>query len=182
VAIDIARVSLSERDIEDYLYHNPGLVKTRCAISIERWIGRQFRVPSGVIDLLGVTAGYNLAVVEIKLGAVDASALTQVSRYASDISSALVSLDLGHESFWEVAMVCVGSRIDHKTEIEAKALNIGLNLFRVELSVAVSLLDPTIETFEPFELLAQHHVLVDFAAETRELSRLWEYELGGVVQ
>lgn len=173
MTVDTAKVSLGEKDIEDYLYDNPGVVRNRQGIPIKQWIGRQFRVPSGIIDLLGVTKGGILAIVEVKLGAIDAGALTQVSRYASDISMVLVSLDLGHDVFYDVDRICVGNRIDSKTSLEASALNIGVNVFSIEISLHTNLIDHTIETFEPFELLAEHPAFIDFAIAARESSDGW---------
>ena len=76
----------SEKFLEDYFYSTPDAVRVSPYYDgkIDRWFGRQVEVPSGIIDLLGIS-GSNLAVVEIKNDAIKATALTQVMRYKSDI-------------------------------------------------------------------------------------------------
>lgn len=73
-----------EKDIEDWLYKNPkGFA--------DEWIARQYRVPSGIIDLLGVyktddTLRYPMFhVVEVKNIPITSNAITQVCRYSNDI-------------------------------------------------------------------------------------------------
>lgn len=65
--IDPSKIKLTERDLEEYLWNNPYLFDEKLDNeSITRWLARQYHVPSGVIDLLGVTTRENIAVIELK--------------------------------------------------------------------------------------------------------------------
>lgn len=83
------RIPLCEKDIEDYLFDNPGEVSfftnDGTNLRIARWVGRQISVPSGIADLLGVTEEGAAVVVEVKLGAIDGKAIAQCARYARDL-------------------------------------------------------------------------------------------------
>ena len=64
---------ISEKELEYYLLDHPELLK------IDRWVAHQFKVPSGVIDLLGITQdpfGEMLVVVELKTTRINQRALT----------------------------------------------------------------------------------------------------------
>jgi hypothetical protein len=82
--IDSGKVRFQEKDIEDYLYAHPESIEV-LGSKVKRWIKRQLKVPSGIIDLLGITYKGYLIVVELKNVQVDAKAITQVCRYAHDI-------------------------------------------------------------------------------------------------
>jgi predicted RecB family endonuclease len=141
--IDQSKVSLKERDIEDYLWSSPESLKWR-PIELVKWLKRQYEVPSGILDLLGVAQDGNLVVVEVKNVSIDASALTQVSRYASDIQKIARKIynKLCDDPYVcpQVKPVVVGRSIDHKTLTEADALGITVVTFEVELSLDVSVL------------------------------------------
>lgn len=69
-----------EKDLENYLIENPPQGEY---MTIKGWIGRQVRVPSGIIDLLGYGDGC-VWVIELKLEFCR-EAIPQVCRYAADI-------------------------------------------------------------------------------------------------
>jgi hypothetical protein len=146
------KVHLAERDIEDYLFENPGSVIAGSFAPVTRWLYRQYKLPSGIADLIGITVNGDIVVVEVKNVAIDASALTQVSRYAYDIDlmiDAMIcrqSIDkyrdgaprfcLG-ETFKRpvIFKVVIGRSIDNKTMYEAEALHVHAMCFHVELSL-----------------------------------------------
>lgn len=86
--VDPRKVNLAEADIEQYLWENPHLVQLH-RMPIERWIKRQFRIPSGILDLMGVNSMGSLAVVEIKNTELKLEHIAQVKRYAYDIDTVL---------------------------------------------------------------------------------------------
>lgn len=139
--IDPGRVGIKEKDIEDFLWENPSAASTVRTI-IDHWIGRQFEVPGGIIDLLGVTDDNRLVVVEVKNVAIDASALTQVSRYAFDILQ--VANDIYCEKDSEmvtppiVHKIVIGRGIDNKTMYEAMSLGIQVIEFDVRVSLGIN--------------------------------------------
>lgn len=138
--IDPSKVNLAERDIEDYLYENPWLVDIE-NYTVYMWIKRQYAVPSGIVDLIGLTADREIVVVEIKNTAIDAGALAQVSRYAWDIErirDIIYFESMGETDLYicpPVRKVVVGKSIDAKTMLEAEAIGVCVVLFSVNLSL-----------------------------------------------
>jgi len=137
--IDPGRVNLYEKDIEDWLWENPQVVRANYISSIvHHWLGRQIEVPSGIIDLLGVTEEGIVSVVEVKNTEINAKTLTQVCRYAADIESI-------QHNYWELAplppifktVICKGEISDRKMLFEANALNVIVQTFKVRLSLDI---------------------------------------------
>lgn len=139
--IDASRVAIKEKDIEDFLWEHPSSVN-KSNIVVDRWVGRQFDVPGGIIDLLGVTDDNSFVVVEVKNVPIDASALTQVSRYAYDITQiadAIYSEKDGEMTAPpRVHKIVVGRSIDSKTMYEAKALGIHVIEFDVRVYLCIN--------------------------------------------
>lgn len=125
--IDISKVNLLEKDIEDWLYAHPGVVSRRYENdAIDKWIGRQYNLPSGVADLIGVRGSGRLVVIEVKNVAINKAAILQVCRYADDLKY-IVShranypyVAAGGEP--QIEMVVVGPSIDSQTFTEAQAV------------------------------------------------------------
>lgn len=120
-----------EKDIEDYLSANPQHLKIT-VVPITRWIKRQYAVPSGIIDLLGITGDGIITAVEVKNVTIDAKALAQVCRYAYDLEGILSSTiyRLGKQTSPPyVAKIVIGRDIDVKTFREAEALGVRVTLF-----------------------------------------------------
>ena len=141
----------SERDIEDYLFEHPEL------LGMKSWIARQFRVPSGVIDLLGEwwlegAEIPNIVVVEIKKGPITASSIMQVTRYRKDIQNVINSkahdlfYDYGESELYNiyceadfVSSIVVGSPgVGYNTFLEADAIGVQLRTFEVKMEVEMS--------------------------------------------
>jgi hypothetical protein len=141
--IDISRLNLSEKDIEDWLYEHPEVIK--CAFGtppITSWFGRQYSLPSGIADLIGVRADGKMVVIEVKNVAINKAAVLQVCRYASDLEE-IAGYRMGYPDTqnWEKAVVervLVGPGIDTQTFYEAIALNIGVWVFAARLSLDIS--------------------------------------------
>jgi hypothetical protein len=131
-SIDPRKVQLAEKDIEDWLYENPQ------SLGVRKWIGRQFHVPSGIIDLLGVNEYNYPVVVEVKNVEIDADAILQVCRYAKDIQG-IVSEKTNDGPFFYVTKIVVGrGGISSELQYEANAVNVAVMSFQVELSLSVS--------------------------------------------
>jgi hypothetical protein len=88
--IDNDKVMLTEADIEEYFFHHPEKISFPWSEEpgITEWIGRQYRVSSGIIDLLGMNKFGGVAVVELKNVPLESKHLAQVARYAQDIEDA----------------------------------------------------------------------------------------------
>jgi hypothetical protein len=120
---------ITERDIEYCLWESPWQCKSSYGI-IYKWIARQYRVPSGIIDLLGVTEWGNLAVFEIKNVPIDSKALAQVSRYALDIENILEIFCDNEDYRPKVGRVVVGELPkERKLYYEAESMHILLYTF-----------------------------------------------------
>lgn len=121
-----------ERDIESLLYSHPDLLPPLwfSGGGVSRWLARQYSVPSGRIDLLGVAdfpSYKSLVVVELKSGAIDSRAVAQVCRYANDLQHILDAVcskvdGLLTESDSKVHKVLIGERIDRKVFLEAEGV------------------------------------------------------------
>lgn len=136
--IDISRVNLLEKDIEDWLYANPEEIVAR-STPVCFWLGRQYRLPSGIADLIGVTHDNLVVVVEIKNVAINKAAITQVCRYAADIQEILMMRDDyqhcrldGEPIVWKVL---VGPSIDDQTYGEARACGVAFMQFEANLEI-----------------------------------------------
>lgn len=131
--IDPSKVNLNERDIEDYLFENPGQIKVYGEHPVDTWIGRQLKVPSGIIDLIGQFSGICVAVVEIKNGPIDASAIAQVCRYAHDIERIA-----GKKDLWGmVYKVVVGDSLSNQAFFECEAMQVTPLVFSVKLALNI---------------------------------------------
>lgn len=151
--IDISRLNLSEKDIEDWLYANPDALGTGYAGGrvIERWIGRQYSLPSGIADLIGVDE-YNYAVVvEVKNVPINKAAVLQVCRYASDVSD-IVGVRDGYfkkhsADPFRVKKMLIGPSIDNQTFDEATACDARVVLFGVNLRLSLTDLEINSEQY-----------------------------------
>lgn len=136
-----SKVHLQEKDIEDYLFAHPEVIETY-GDPVRAWVKRQFEIPSGVLDLLGVTLGGDFLIVEIKNTPIESAALTQVCRYAFDVENILrISVPdlIGvYDRPPRVYTLVIGRSIDAKTMREAEALNIVAVSFAVELSLKIT--------------------------------------------
>jgi len=141
--IDISKVNLLEKDIEDWLYANPESVPSSyLGGDITKWIGRQYTMPSGIADLIGVRENGMVVVVEVKNVPINKAAVLQVCRYQYDLKCIIsermdyLHLTDGNEPL--VEMVLVGPSIDAQTFAEARAVNVTVHTFEVSFKVEVS--------------------------------------------
>lgn len=142
VIIDPRKVNLSEKDIEDWLWENPGAVTVYEYAPVAEWTHRQFKLPSGVADLVGVTDYNHIVVVEVKNTPIGSDALAQVSRYAADIGlisrTALENDGLDRLSGPSIMRIVIGKSIDKATMLEAEALGVIVHVFDVSLTLTVT--------------------------------------------
>lgn len=147
--IDISRLNLLEKDIEDWLYANPGSIRTNWG-SVTEWVGRQYRLPSGIADLVGVLDGGIVVIVEVKNVPINKAALTQVCRYAADLLEILQwrnyypNPEMQGMSY--VEKIVVGPSIDDQTFTEAAALNVSIHEFSASLDIDISEIEWTAGT------------------------------------
>lgn len=147
MVIDERKVNLAEADIEQWLWENPGAVVACQGIStVERWIHRQFRMGSGIADLIGVDSEGNIVVVEVKNGIIGPDALTQVRRYAKDLDEICMAATNIHRLYNRkfepyIFPVVVGKGIHDKTLIEAQASNVEVVIFSVALTLSLDVVE-----------------------------------------
>ena len=158
--VDPRKVNLAEADIEQYLFENPEYVHFD-ETYVDRWLKRQYHVPSGVIDLLGVTADGHLVVVEIKNLELRPDAIAQVRRYAFDIDH--IILEMNGRNARQCYAVLVGPSVDTHTFRECEACHVHVCCFSVSFSLSVQNLIWLPETIAArraqYEDLAQDSVL-----------------------
>jgi hypothetical protein len=129
--VDPHKINLSENDLESYLFENPRLVELPYSQEpIKEWFGRQLQVPSGIIDLAGITESNNIAVVELKNSEFKSSHITQVCRYASDIEQAMNIAGLIEEPF--VYKLLIGT-YEPDTQIIKEADSVNVSIFTISV-------------------------------------------------
>lgn len=74
----------SEKHIEDWIVGNFSSFNKQTSLNIQRIVGRQIPMPSGILDLL-VMMPLSLTVVELKKGEIDEKSIAQVHRYIVDL-------------------------------------------------------------------------------------------------
>lgn len=173
--LDISRVNLSEADIEKCLYENPKYVvgfslNDNRSLRVVRWMHRQFSVPSGVIDLLGELDNGGIAVVEVKLGAIDGRAIAQVRRYAKDITNAFSALGDDHDIV-PVYTFVVGSSLEERSLFECYAIGVIPIIFSPRLSLTTN--NPNWSSSYILALEQKYSVLVN-DAELLGIQSAWE--------
>lgn len=179
--IDISRLNLSEKDIEDWLYENPNRVTTTWGIVTE-WIGRQYHLPSGIADLIGVTDGGMVVLIEVKNVPINKAALTQVCRYAADLTAILYwRFDYPNpelRGLSHIEKIIVGPSIDDQTFTEAVALDIDIHEFSVSLVLDLGVTRWTQGTTEMlskrYREIAHQPEWDRFGKHTDDLQREWE--------
>ena len=120
-----------EKDIEDYVFQRPRLI-TNWGFNVRKWIARQYRVPSGVIDLLGFAKAtytedrFNPLVLEIKNGSIKSKDLAQVSRYAYDIDRIMMIRDFSYEEGYTQKIVLGVGVPDNRVLQEAVSMSISI--------------------------------------------------------
>ena len=121
-----------EKDIEDYLYRHPRDVRN-WGYTVQKWIAKQYRVPSGVIDLLGFAKAnyteeeiFNPLVLEVKNDSIKSKDLAQVCRYAYDIDQIMMTRDFSYEQGNTQKMLIGIGCPDDRVLYEADSMNISI--------------------------------------------------------
>lgn len=129
--IDPKKVNLFEKDIEDWLFDNPD------TLGVHKWLGRQYQVPSGIIDLWGISIGGAAIVVEIKNVEIDEAAVLQVCRYAADIEAVIYKRSgCKFQPYVNKYVIGKGS-VSNSVQYGADAVGVRLFNFEVHLSLVV---------------------------------------------
>lgn len=143
------KVNLAERDIEDWLYENPSAITLNVG-PISQWIARQYSMPSGIADLIGIVEPTGsiipetVVVVEVKNVAINKAAILQVCRYKNDLKHILTRrIDAPAYQSGEpwVSAVVVGPSIDDQTFSEARACGVAVIRFGVSLQLTLAQLN-----------------------------------------
>lgn len=151
--IDISRMNLLEKDIEDWLYENPRAIGESYPNEtyIAQWIGRQYHLPSGIADLVGVRHNGKLVVIEVKNVPINKAAVLQVCRYAADLSDIVGNRDGYYRKDsndpFDVQKILVGPSIDGQTFQEASACGVRVMQFSAELKLTVGQLSVTMNSY-----------------------------------
>lgn len=137
--VDPKKVSLNEADVEQYLWEHPGIVRLG-NVNVDHWIKRQYSVPSGIIDLFGITTNGNYVVAEVKNVEVDAKAIAQVCRYAFDLDEILSRVDEHAGIYYPgvCAKVLIGPSISTTVLREIEACEITYIQFDVTFHLEIS--------------------------------------------
>lgn len=152
-------MNILERDIENALFTNPELLPAAYitgmgAYTFMGWLARQYSVPSGRIDLLGLlrydTSGfdflpphlknidgptYHPLIVELKRGKIDAAAVAQVGRYLCDIRDILDEVEWAYgvaPTGRAMFPVIIGESVDYSTLRSAAGLGVKLLGYSLE--------------------------------------------------
>lgn len=157
--IDIGKVNLAEKDIEDWLFGNPSEIPCETEYynetPIVRWIGRQYHLPSGIADLIGVRENGKVVLIEIKNVAIGKAAVLQVCRYASDIESILDQREYrikGEDQRSCIDKIVIGPSIDSQTMLEARACDVSIIQFDAHLTLELGTMGFTSEAEEARDL------------------------------
>lgn len=185
---------MMERDLESLLFRNPGLIpplfSTRFDTfpAVSSFVARQYIVPSGRIDLLGIReyAPYRtLVVVELKRGEIDARSLTQVCRYAADIENVLAYIThvngimpVGDS---RVNKIVIGSHIAYPQYIAAEGMGISVYRYCVEhnrLEIAPIVFDDS-RRLIAYERIAEDSLFDYWAKKAQQEARQLYREVRG---
>ncbi len=140
--IDERKVNLAEKDIEQWLWENPTLIRFGHNEIVAGWLYRQMSIPSGVADLVGITESNDLVVVEVKNTEIKPDALLQVARYAFDVK-VIATRSVENQGLWNypipyVYKLVIGRSIDFKTARDAEATKTFVFTFGVQMSLFLS--------------------------------------------
>ena len=170
ITIDPRKVNVIEQDIEEWLWENPTEVPCHGG-NVKKWLARQYHVPSGIIDLLGMTEDGELCVVEVKNTEINADAMTQVSRYAMDLTIAAIPWKDTYEVPVHKTVVFKGG-VNSEIQFEADALDICLVSFYVELELTIK--GPWTWTKDHYEKLKSAYLEIsnnEIFAEVRAMNQ-----------
>lgn len=135
--VDPRKINLSEKDLEDYVFDNPEMITLPYSNTpIKEWFGRQLHIPSGIIDLAGITENNKIAVIELKNTEFVSSHITQVCRYSSDIESAMFRAGVCEEPY--VYKLLIGTHRPSSIIInEAFSVNVFIYTLNIEFDLKI---------------------------------------------
>lgn len=132
--INPRQVNLAEADIERYIFENPQLVCNGKRRRIDRWLRRQYRVPSGIIDLLGLDEMGDIVVVELKNTELKRDAILQVKRYAFDIDQMMVAAGVYSSHCYPIL---IGASVGADVFLDCEACGVDVQTFRLSFSMTI---------------------------------------------
>lgn len=140
------KVEYTEKDIEDWLFYHPKYIGSDNLrdLNIVKWIGRQYNLPSGIADLIGLSEDGALVVVEVKNAPINKAALAQITRYRQDliyIAERFVDYPRYSDRMPKVYAVLFGPSIDLQTHFDAYAMHITVMCFEVRVWVDCASMD-----------------------------------------
>ncbi len=150
--INTNRVNIVEKDIEDWLWENPDEIAAIIYATVDfQWVARQYRLPSGILDLLGIaTVNYGPRVqripvlVEVKNQTITSSALAQVCRYAHDLQAIIyqdyydIEAEMPDDPPYITKVVIGPEPVDSQTLHEANALQVYIHTFSINLNLELN--------------------------------------------
>jgi hypothetical protein len=183
--VDPSKVNLAEKDIEDWLYENPDKLRFGWGIShnVKEWVGRQVKVPSGIIDLLGIFTSSNrtgFVIVEIKNTEFTQSSILQVCRYASDIQNIALdySIETNDRFFDDVCKVVVAKgKPSNQLMFEANSVNVQLVNFFVNYEM---FFDEGYEFTSEFK--KENKNIIDNLKESKDFRKYIDDYVPGVIE
>jgi RecB family endonuclease NucS len=122
--VDLNRggVSISEGIVQEWLYERPDLIQGEDLSPVIKWIGRQYKLPTGVADLIGVQENGNISLIEVKRLRITRADIWQVARYASGLER-IFNRSYGDRDK-KVDLILVGSGIGWEILNDARAAGV----------------------------------------------------------
>lgn len=179
---------LSEREIEGLIFAHCKPWRFSNSELVVDWTHRQLRLPSGVLDLMGITEWKNVVVAELKKGKADGRAIAQVGRYAFDIEKVFPSYEFNDGP--KVLKCVIAEKFDDKTIAECHSMGVTPVLFRhddLSLGVASDRLEYLMKTCRSVSdirdgiMLKFEHSWSEYRLESLTQERIWEECMGASV-
>ncbi len=135
--VDPKKINLSEKDLESYLFEHPEMVRLPYSDTpVMAWFGRQLQVPSGIIDLIGLTENDIIVLVELKNTEFEASHLTQIQRYSRDIEEAYTLAGGCH--YLQIIKMLIGTKPPkHTVLVEANSMDIIIKTLSINFDLDI---------------------------------------------
>ena len=89
--VDLNRggVGIDEGIVQQWLHERPDIIHGEGLEPVRHWIGWQYRLPNGIADLIGMQAGGNLSLIEVKRLRIQRADISQVLRYVGGVEQML---------------------------------------------------------------------------------------------
>jgi RecB family endonuclease NucS len=89
IDLNRGRIKIGHYHIETWLHEIPELIQGENLAPVAKWLGRQYKLPSGIADLVGIQANGDISMIEVKLFGITRADIWQTHRYARDIEQIL---------------------------------------------------------------------------------------------